>query len=72
MMHVRLLKIIISPDFRISLIRNGDRIPSHEQIVIQEYIDRVRTTTNFNMLLFFMLFIVVSFIKSFSHLFLIF
>ncbi|KAL9950619.1 hypothetical protein ACROYT_G043142 [Oculina patagonica] len=24
----------------ISLIRNGDRIPSHEQIVIQEYIDR--------------------------------
>ena len=26
---------------RISLIRNGDRIPSHEQVVIQEYIDRV-------------------------------
>ncbi|EDO45410.1 predicted protein, partial [Nematostella vectensis] len=24
----------------ISLIRNGDRIPSHEQLVIQEYIDR--------------------------------
>ena len=29
--------------FRISLIRNGDRIPSHEQVVIQEYIDRVST-----------------------------
>lgn len=24
----------------ISLIRNGDRVPSHEQVVIQEYIDR--------------------------------
>lgn len=30
-------------DFRISLIRNRDRIPSHEQVVIQEYIERVRT-----------------------------
>ena len=27
--------------FRISLIRNGDRIPTHEQMVIQEYVDKV-------------------------------
>ena len=27
--------------FRISLIRNGDRLPSHELMVIQEYIDKV-------------------------------
>ena len=36
------LFILYSYNFRISLIKIGDRIPSHEQIVIQEYIEKVK------------------------------
>ena len=58
----KLLHVFVKSDFRISLIRNGDRIPSHEQVVIQEYLDRVSTAgsichqSNFSFVWFLCLF----------------